>query len=422
MTLKFFSVDLAGNEENYKTEIYVIDATYPVTDITSHPVVNTNNISATFVFSANKVGSTFQCKLDDGAYALCSSPKDYNSLTEGSHTFTVKATDTLDHEEPSPPSFTWAVDLTSPSLVGAPTFGTVTDDSIVINKPTLVTEEGSGLYEWQVKKDSITELGFNPINTTSIIDLSLSENTQYTYDAQFSDNASNLGDYGMQASKYTLVDTPANFSASSGSKNITLSVDIFANDTSGLSGYYFSRSGANSGWVQTNSWIDSGLSCGHSYEYSVKYRNGDGIETDSISIEKSTSRCGGSSGSSGSISTVRVLTNPVPDLPITIPTTVCNPGEIFSPITGLLCTSYQILTRTTESPASIEQVPLCSITATLKQGSKGPEVKCLQTILHITSDGLFGPKTKVAVISFQKLNNLTADGIVGPLTKAHLFK
>ena len=37
----------------------------------------------------------------------------------------------------------------------------------------------------------------------------------------------------------------------------TPTVDSFPNATSGSSGYYFSRSGANSDWIQTNSWQDT---------------------------------------------------------------------------------------------------------------------------------------------------------------------
>ncbi|MFA6257329.1 MAG: peptidoglycan-binding domain-containing protein [Candidatus Paceibacterota bacterium] len=37
-------------------------------------------------------------------------------------------------------------------------------------------------------------------------------------------------------------------------------------------------------------------------------------------------------------------------------------------------------------------------------------------------DGDFGPKTKAAVITFQKLNGLVPDGLVGPLTKGRLLQ
>ncbi len=57
---------------------------------------------------------------------------------------------------------------------------------------------------------------------------------------------------------------------------------------------------------------------------------------------------------------------------------------------------------------------------TLKQGSKGYEVKQLQKKLNLLDDGIFGPLTEEAVRAFQKSKGLTADGIVGPKTWAAL--
>lgn len=63
---------------------------------------------------------------------------------------------------------------------------------------------------------------------------------------------------------------------------------------------------------------------------------------------------------------------------------------------------------------------------TLKQGSSGSYVKQVQQKLknwgYYTGavDGVFGAKTKAAVIAFQKKNKLTADGIVGAKTFAAL--
>ena len=60
----------------------------------------------------------------------------------------------------------------------------------------------------------------------------------------------------------------------------------------------------------------------------------------------------------------------------------------------------------------------CTITTTLKVGSKGDEVKCLQTAVGVKADGSFGPKTKAAVMAWQKTAGLTADGVFGAKSRA----
>jgi peptidoglycan hydrolase-like protein with peptidoglycan-binding domain len=62
----------------------------------------------------------------------------------------------------------------------------------------------------------------------------------------------------------------------------------------------------------------------------------------------------------------------------------------------------------------------------LRSGSKGAAVKTLQTKLKAAGfdpgpiDGSFGPKTKTALLAFQRANGLVADGICGPKTWARL--
>ena len=57
-----------------------------------------------------------------------------------------------------------------------------------------------------------------------------------------------------------------------------------------------------------------------------------------------------------------------------------------------------------------------ALTSNLKRGSKGENVKKVQTFLGITVDGDYGPNTEAAVRTYQTENNLRIDGIVGPET------
>jgi len=60
----------------------------------------------------------------------------------------------------------------------------------------------------------------------------------------------------------------------------------------------------------------------------------------------------------------------------------------------------------------------CSITTTLRVGSKGAEVTCLQAGVGVTADGSFGPKTAAAVKVWQASKGLVADGIFGAKSRA----
>ena len=70
--------------------------------------------------------------------------------------------------------------------------------------------------------------------------------------------------------------------------------------------------------------------------------------------------------------------------------------------------------------------PTPAFAAVLKQGSRGSQVKTLQTKLKNwgyyrgSVDGIFGSKTTAAVKYFQRRNGLTADGIVGKKTASAL--
>ena len=57
----------------------------------------------------------------------------------------------------------------------------------------------------------------------------------------------------------------------------------------------------------------------------------------------------------------------------------------------------------------------------LKNGSKGEEVKQLQTLLGLSADGSFGPMTEAKVKEWQAKNGLAADGIVGDGTWGKMF-
>ena len=66
-------------------------AVTPDTSISGGPTGSVANKVATFTFTSTVSRSTFQCKFDAGVWAACASPKTYNKLKQGAHTFRVRA-------------------------------------------------------------------------------------------------------------------------------------------------------------------------------------------------------------------------------------------------------------------------------------------------------------------------------------------
>jgi len=107
-------MDAALNVQGYSTTI-TLDQTAPVTTILTGPNDPTNNTGATFTFSSNEVGSTFENSLDGTAYTAVSSPAVISGLAEGAHTMSVRATDAAGNIG-TPATYNWTIDLTAPTV------------------------------------------------------------------------------------------------------------------------------------------------------------------------------------------------------------------------------------------------------------------------------------------------------------------
>jgi hypothetical protein len=94
---------------------FVRDCTPPETQIDSGPAEGslTASRSASFGFSSEP-GATFACSIDGGAFGACTSPRDVDGLSDGQHTFAVRASDATGNPDPSPATRTWRVDGTAP--------------------------------------------------------------------------------------------------------------------------------------------------------------------------------------------------------------------------------------------------------------------------------------------------------------------
>ena len=132
--------DAAGNTTDSAKRTVTVDNTAPQTTIASAPASPTNATSASFSFSASEPGSSFECRLDGGAWTACSSPRAYAALAEGSHAFEVRATDPVGNADSTPATHTWVVDLTAPQTAivlapATPTNATTASFSFTAGEP-----------------------------------------------------------------------------------------------------------------------------------------------------------------------------------------------------------------------------------------------------------------------------------------------
>jgi hypothetical protein len=150
----------------------------------------------------------------------------------------------------------------------------------------------------------------------------------------------------------------------------------------------------------------TGLSSCTTYHYRVK--STDSLLFTTTSTDNNFKTPGCPSGSYPKLSQSQ-LTLPNPTTPS------CLPGHLFDTNTGKPCTTVNT------NPSNGQTTPR-TIKLTTPRMS-GLDVKGLQTYLNThsyncgTPDGVFGNKTKQAVIKFQLANNLKGDGVVGKMTR-----
>jgi hypothetical protein len=150
------AIDAPGNESSVVSRSFTVDTAPPNTTITGGPKTSggyTNDPTPPFTFTSSEGGSSFQCKVDSGAYAACSSPRTTSHLADGSHTFYVRATDPAGNTDPTPATRAFAIRTAAVGVVGTSLNVTAAQgaaDNIRITRPSAsvlrVTDFPSGAY------------------------------------------------------------------------------------------------------------------------------------------------------------------------------------------------------------------------------------------------------------------------------------
>jgi hypothetical protein len=90
------------------------DTTPPDTSITIGPSGTIQTTDASFQFTSSEANSSFECRLDGAAFAVCASPRNYTGLSVGQHTFDVRARDAAGNFDPTPASRAWTIEAPPP--------------------------------------------------------------------------------------------------------------------------------------------------------------------------------------------------------------------------------------------------------------------------------------------------------------------
>ena len=129
--IEVHAMNAAGRAVTEARRPLTVDTTAPDSSITSGPTGTARSTSVSFEFSSSESGPSFECRLDDGAWSACTSPKNYSSLSQGSHTLEVAATDAAGNRDATPAMRSWNVDSvsgTAPTNSSPPTIsGTATE-------------------------------------------------------------------------------------------------------------------------------------------------------------------------------------------------------------------------------------------------------------------------------------------------------
>jgi N-acetylneuraminic acid mutarotase len=100
---------LTGVDASPATHSWTPDLKVPDTTLLSVPSSPSPFTSATFRFSSNEPGTTFECSLDGTPFTACASPYTVMGLAERQHAFQVRARDAAGNVDASPVVYTWWV-------------------------------------------------------------------------------------------------------------------------------------------------------------------------------------------------------------------------------------------------------------------------------------------------------------------------
>lgn len=188
------------------------DTHAPETQITANPETIAKSRTATFRFTSNEAGVTYQASLDGAAFVEVSNPVTFQNISDGRHTLRVRAVDAAGNTDATPASFSWTIDATPPAppviVAVSEDRGPVADDGITSDNTLLL--KGTAEAEATV---TVTRVGSGVIGTAKA-------NATGTWEYSYENTALEDGNYSFTA---TAADALGN--ASPASERFTVTID-----------------------------------------------------------------------------------------------------------------------------------------------------------------------------------------------------
>ncbi len=242
----------------------VADSASIETTLDSKPSPISSQNTASFTFSCNDENATFLCNLDLAPFAPCTSPYLVSDVTDGPHTFQVKAVDAAGSADETPETYSWVIDTVSPA-------------AIIDSKPASVSTSNSATFSFSSSEVdgvflcALDEENFAPCTSPMILS-SLAEGT-HTFYVKVRDVAGNespsAANYGWLIDSVKPSDV-SGLTATPGLGKVTLSwshtgTDVVSFDIEISSG----GTGERTVTWPTTSYQWTGLTNGTNYQFTV---------------------------------------------------------------------------------------------------------------------------------------------------------
>ncbi|MEX2255948.1 MAG: Ig-like domain-containing protein, partial [Acidimicrobiia bacterium] len=264
--VRVVTTDLAGNVFTSSAVTVTVDNTAPNTTITANPADPSNTDAPSFSFSSSEGSSTFEVRIDGGAWTASTSPKSYTGVADGAHTFQVRATDAAGNVDATPDSYTWVVDTTNPTgSVTAPTDAANVRGTITLTSNS-ADAGGSGVATVQFQR--------SPIGAGTWTNQAASWNTTAVSDGQYDLRVTTTDAAGNSFTSATITvrvdntDPTGSVTAPADAANVRGTITLTSNSAdaggSGVDTVQFQLSPIGAGtWTnQAASWNTTGVSDG----------------------------------------------------------------------------------------------------------------------------------------------------------------